>query len=236
MAVLKPVSRLLPVTSAGVNQSIGTFVRPNESLRLVSVGYSFYDTAGLYNAAADQFISRLSVIQGVFSDDVLNFSLGYNLANYFVLADFYLNDPGPSVVPLFAADDGVISDPGAGITVLLASPTALPANTLFKSALFVSSKIDSNTVRSLAPAAQAVQPNQAAVGDSPISAGGSTVAPIVGGQGIGGSAIGGAGGDSGPSGGSGSAPAGSGGGATGLGEGIGVGGGGGPSKPGERGL
>jgi hypothetical protein len=176
--ILIPQARFLPVTSQSVNQSIGIFVRPNESLRMLSIAYSFYDSSGNYNAATDQFISRLCVIQGAFADDVLNFTIGYNMNGYRLLGNFFLNDPGPNVIPLFKADDGIISDPGAGVTVLLAVPTAQPANCLFYSSLFNSSAVDASTVRRLAsptqaasPAAAAAAPTQAS--SAPVSAGGS---------------------------------------------------------------
>jgi hypothetical protein len=86
------------------------------------VGYSYSDLAGVFNPATDSLLGRLSVIQGIYPYDYTQFNLRTNLGEFKVLYDAGLNNAGPTVIPFFQSDNGVITDPGAGLTILLSPP------------------------------------------------------------------------------------------------------------------
>lgn len=140
MSGIPNLPRFMPVSSA-LNAPVGLRVEPKLPGQVLSVMYSFTDTANAYNPLSNPIQSRIAIIAGRFGDVLQNFTLAYNLNSYRVLLDMAINDPGPT--PLLIppdAEDGVTIETD-GVTVLLAAPIVTGATgTLFIAKLQVTSK------------------------------------------------------------------------------------------------
>jgi hypothetical protein len=125
-ASIPQTGRFGPVQSA-INAAAGVLLIPKTHGAVLSVTYSFIDTASKYNPLVNPIQSRFAVIAGQFGDALSNFTITYDLVGpgYRVLYDQAINDPGPTTLVIPSeAEDAVTIESGEGVTMLLAPPIA----------------------------------------------------------------------------------------------------------------
>lgn len=140
MSGITPSARFVPVAS-NLNASAAIAIEPKLPGQVLSVTYSFADTAGKFNPVSNGFQSRVAIIAGRFGDALANFTVAYALATGRILLDLPINDVGPTTLLIPPdAEDGVPIDTD-GITVLLAAPVVSGVTgTLFVGKLQVTSR------------------------------------------------------------------------------------------------
>jgi hypothetical protein len=124
---IQSISRFSTLTSASANAPVGIYIPSNASLRLVNVGYSFIDAAGIFNVNTDALTAMLLIVEGLVAINLTSISAMPPLpfANR-VLAKFSINDVGPTMLGFLPqADSGTIADAGAGVSIILTTPTVI---------------------------------------------------------------------------------------------------------------
>lgn len=129
---IRPVrSQLSAATASTPGQAIvyngqgaGIFLfAPLRAAVLTGLGYSFADVNGIYSAAlgasgtAISFIARIVVINGDYPPGAFGFQHTTDLTGYDVLYDGYVQDVGPTIMPLGLGK--IQSDDGVGLTAML---------------------------------------------------------------------------------------------------------------------
>lgn len=129
---IRPVSSALSAPTVATpgqaivynGQGAGIYLfAPLRKVQLTGLGYSFADVNGIYSAAlgasgtAISFIARIAVINGDYPPGAASFEHTTDLSSYDVLYNAYVQDVGPTIMPLGLGT--IVSDEGVGLTALL---------------------------------------------------------------------------------------------------------------------